>query len=199
MVTIVWPLEFLGSIHASQQGDKELVELYRQNGDLKVLSDLYQRYMQLVYGICLKYFKETERSKDAVMNIFEELVVKVKEHEISNFKSWLYSLSRNYCLMQLRTPRNLKTTEFNMDAMQSLETVHLNGVFEKESQLVLLEQCLDRLATEQKQTVQLFYIEKKCYNEIAAITGFEWNKVRSFIQNGRRNLKLCMEARSKEL
>ena len=86
-----------------------------------------------------------------------------------------------------------------MDAMQSLETVHLNGVFEKESQLVLLEQCLDRLATEQKQTVQLFYIEKKCYNEIAAITGFEWNKVRSFIQNGRRNLKLCMEARSKEL
>lgn len=192
-------MEFLSSTYASQQSDKELVEVYRHSGDLKVLSDLYQRYMQLVYGICLKYFKDSERSKDAVMSIFEELIVKVREHEISNFKSWLYTLSRNYCLMQLRSPRNLKTTEFHMDTMQSVETAHLNGVFEKESQLALLEQCMDRLAAEQKQTVQLFYIEKKCYNEIAAITGFEWNKVRSFIQNGRRNLKLCMDEQSKVL
>lgn len=159
---------------------------------MEVVAQLYQRYMELVYGVCLKYFKEEERSKDAVMNIFEELTTKLKLHEISNFKSWLHTVARNYCLMQLRTPKNLKTTEFNAD-MQSDELVHLNGVFEQEEKLQLLEKCLQTLAPEQQRTVNLFYIEQKCYNEIASITGYDWNKVRSFIQNGKRNLKICME------
>lgn len=154
--------------------------------------------MELVYGVCLKYFKDQERSRDAVMTIFEELVDKLKVHEISNFKSWLHTLTRNYCLMQLRTPKNIKTIEFNTDYMQSAETVHLNGVFEKEEQFQLLERCLQTLSVEQKQTVELFYLQQKCYNEIADITGFDWNKVRSFIQNGRRNLKNCMEQHEKD-
>ncbi len=160
---------------------------------MRVLSNLYQRYMELVYGVCLKYFKDSERSKDAVMSIFEALVEKLKLHEVNNFKSWLHTLTRNYCLMQLRTPRNLKTTEFNPDYMHLEETVHLNGVLEKEEQFVKLEKCMQTLSEEQKKTVELFYLQQKCYDEIAEITGYEWNKVRSYIQNGRRNLKNCME------
>ncbi|MGN6439561.1 MAG: RNA polymerase sigma factor [Agriterribacter sp.] len=193
-----YPLEFIKNISAPPDDDAQLVAQYRYTGDLKILSNLYQRYMELVYGVCLKYFKDQERSRDAVMNIFEELVTKLKVHEISNFKSWLHTLARNHCLMQLRTPKNLKTTEFNTDYMQSAEAVHLNGVFEKEEQLQLLERCLQTLSAEQKQTVELFYLQQKCYNEIAAITGFDWNKVRSFIQNGRRNLKNCMEQTEKD-
>lgn len=158
-----------------------------------MLSTLYQRYMELVYGVCLKYFKEPERSKDAVMNIFEELIQKLQVHEVNNFKSWLHTLTRNYCLMQLRTPKNLKTTGFSPEYMQSEETVHLNGVFEKEEQFEKLESCLEKLPEQQKQTVQLFYLQQKCYEEIVEITGYEWNKVRSYIQNARRNLKICME------
>lgn len=191
-------MEFITSIQDFTKDDKELIALYQQTQDLQLVSNLYQRYMQLAYGVCLKYFKDPEKSKDAVMSIFEELVQKLKTHEVNNFKSWLHTLTKNYCLMQLRTPRNLKTTEFNPDYMQSVETVHLNGVFEKEDQLNLLEQCMDGLAADQKQTVDLFYIQKKCYNEIVEITGYDWNKVRSFIQNGRRNLKLCMEEKSKD-
>ena len=160
---------------------------------MRVLSDLYQRYMELVYGVCLKYFKDSERSKDAVMSIFEELVEKLRLHEVDNFKSWLHTLTRNYCLMQLRTPKNLKTTGFNADYMHLEETVHLNGVLEKEAQFIKLEKCIETLSDEQKQAVQLFYLQQKCYDEIAEITGYEWNKVRSYIQNGRRNLKHCME------
>lgn len=155
--------------------------------------------MELVYGVCLKYFKDQERSKDAVMNIFEELVQKLQLHEVSNFKSWLHTLTRNYCLMQLRTPKNLKTTEFNPDYMQYEETVHLNGVFEKEEQFNKLEKCLAILPAQQKETVSLFYLQQKCYEEIVTITGYEWNKVRSYIQNARRNLKLCMEKQDGEL
>lgn len=160
---------------------------------MQALADLYQRYMELVYGVCLKYFRDNERSKDAVIGIFEELVEKLKLHEVSNFKSWLHTLTRNYCLMQLRTPKNLKTVEFNADYMHLEETVHLNGVLEKEEQYIKLEKCIENLSDEQKQTVMLFYLQQKCYDEIAEITGYEWNKVRSYIQNGRRNLKNCME------
>lgn len=172
--------------------------MYKQTQQLDVLSTLYQRYMELVYGVCLKYFKDQERSKDAVMNIFEELVQKLQLHEVNNFKSWLHTLTRNYCLMQLRTPKNLKTTEFNPDYMQYEETVHLNGVFEKEEQFNKLEKCLAILPAQQKETVSLFYLQQKCYEEIVTITGYEWNKVRSYIQNARRNLKLCMEKQESE-
>ena len=95
--------------------------------------------------------------------------------------------------MQLRTPKNLKTTEFNPDSMQLEEEVHLNGIQVREENLQKLERCLQTLSSEQKQTVELFYLQNKCYKEIAEATGIEWNKVRSFIQNGRRNLKICME------
>lgn len=186
-------LNFIKNISTVNSTDTELIVLYKQTNDMRVLSDLYQRYMELVYGVCLKYFKDAEQSKDAVMNIFEELVEKLKQHEVSNFKSWLHTLTRNHCLMQLRTPRNLKTTEFNQEYMQSAETVHLNGMLEKEEQFVKLEKCIQSLSEEQKKTVELFYLQQKCYDEIAEITGYEWNKVRSYIQNGRRNLKNCMD------
>lgn len=186
-------MAFIKDISFKDYSDTELLERYKHTQNMQLLSSLYQRYMELVYGVCLKYFKDQERSKDAVMNIFEELVQKLQVHEVGNFKSWLHTLTRNYCLMQLRTPKNLKTTEFNPDYMQSVETVHLNGVLEKEEQFSKLGKCLDTLSVQQKETIELFYLQQKCYEEIVAITGYDWNKVRSFIQNGRRNLKICMD------
>ena len=187
-------MAFLKNISSEQLSDKELVAAFKESGDINRLSTLYQRYMDLVFGVCLKYFKEAERSKDAVMDIFDELNTKLRHHEVDNFKGWLHVLARNYCLMQLRSPRNMKTTEFNPAFMQSGQNTHLNDeAFEKEENFKKLEQCMEQLPAEQKQTVELFYLEKKCYNEIAAITGHEWSKVRSYIQNGKRNLKICME------
>jgi RNA polymerase sigma-70 factor (ECF subfamily) len=153
--------------------------------------------MDLVYGVCLKYFKDPETAKDAVMQIFEELVPKLKKHEVENFRGWLHQVAKNHCLMQLRTPRNLKTVEFKPELVQSEENVHLNGVLEKEENFKKLEYCLGTLTSEQQSVIRLFYLEGKCYNEITEITGLEWNQVRSFIQNGRRNLKLCMENNEK--
>jgi RNA polymerase sigma-70 factor (ECF subfamily) len=187
-------LAFLKNIPNNDATDKDLVAAFKKSGDLEPLSVLYQRYMDLVFGVCLKYFKDPERSRDGVMDIFNELTRKLKAHEVDNFKGWLHVLARNYCLMQLRSPRNLKTTEFNPSVMQSGQNAHLNGeVLEKEENFRKLEQCLEQLTDEQRTAVRLFYLENKCYNEIAEITGFEWNKVRSYIQNGKRNLKICIE------
>jgi RNA polymerase sigma factor (sigma-70 family) len=186
-------VSFIKNIHNSSLTDKELVALYKQSGDLAILGELYQRYMELVYGVCLKYFKEPETAKDSVMQIFEELVSKLKKHEVDNFKGWLHQLAKNHCLMQLRTPKNLKTVEIKIEIVQSEENVHLNGALEKEENFKKLEHCLGTLTDEQRQAIKLFYLDGKCYNEIVEITGQDWSQVRSFIQNGRRNLKICME------
>ena len=192
-------MAFLKNIPTTNQSDQELVLLYRQSGDLKVLGELYQRYMELVYGVCLKYLKEPEQAQDAVMQIFEELVSKLKKHEVENFRGWLHQVAKNYCLMQLRTPKNLKTVEISPLLMQNEEDLHLNGVMEREENFKKLEKCIDSLSDEQRTMIKLFYLEGKCYNEIVEITGYEWNHVRSAIQNGRRNLKLCMDKQGSEV
>lgn len=186
-------MAFIKNIPRNEMPDKELADLFRTSGNMEVLAVLFQRYMDLLYGVCLKYLKQPEMAKDAVMQIFEELVQKLSKHEVDNFKSWLYTLARNHCLMQLRTPKNLKTVEFKAESMQLEEDVHLNGVLTKEENLQKLEGCLQTLSAEQKISVEMFYLQNKCYKEIADATGLEWNKVRSHIQNGRRNLKICME------
>ena len=191
-------MTFLKNISTDQDTDQELLLAFKQSGELSHLSTLYQRYMDLVFGVCLKYFKDAERSKDAVMDIFEELNTKLKIHDVDNFKGWLHVLARNYCLMQLRSPKNIKTTEFNSDFMQSGQTSHLeNDILDKEETFRQLEQCIEKLPQDQKHSIELFFIEKKCYNEISEITGHEWNQVRSYIQNGKRNLKICLETKIK--
>jgi RNA polymerase sigma factor (sigma-70 family) len=185
-------LFFLKDLKNSTATDQELVQLYKQDGDNRVLAALYQRYMDLIYAVCLKYLKEQEEAKDAVLAIFEELISKLLKHEVGHFKGWLYMVAKNYCLMQLRSQKQMQIVH-DQDIMQLTENLHLNGVFEKEEQLNQLTKCIDALSPDQKQTVQLFYLQEKCYKEIAVITDSEWNKVRSLIQNARRNLKICME------
>ena len=191
-------MSFLKNISRSGLTDNELAQSYRSTGDLVVLGELYQRYMDLLYGVCLKYLKDDEKAKDAVMQIFEELVVKMRKHEVESVKGWIYQVAKNYCLMQLRTPKNLKTIEIHPDLMQSQENVHLNGVLEREENLNKLEYCIGTLSNEQQQMIKLFYLQGKCYQEIVDETGAEWNQVRSYIQNGRRNLKKCMENQAEE-
>lgn len=189
-------MAFIRNINHSTLTDKELVTLYKEKGDMTLLGELYQRYMELVYGVCLKYYKEPETAKDSVMLIFEELVTKLKKHEVENFRAWLHQVAKNHCLMQLRTPRNMKTVEFKAELMQSEEIVHLNGEFDKEENFRKLEQCLGSLSEKQREVIKLFYLDGKCYNEITELTGQDWNQVRSLIQNGRRNLKICMETKT---
>ena len=178
---------------SSQQTDADLITSYKESGDLNVLAELYRRYMDMAYAVSLKYLKDGEASKDAVMEVFEELVEKVRKHEVENFKSWLYTLVKHHCLMKLRTLSRNKSVILDENGMQFSDDLHQEDVNEKEWQLQQMSDCIGKLADEQKTTIELFYLQQKCYNEIVQITGLEWNKVRSLIQNGRRNLKICMD------
>lgn len=170
-----------------------MLRQYRSDGDLEVLGRLYQPYMTLIYGLCLKYFRDEEKSKDAVMQIFEELIPKLRVHEVANLKSWLYTLARNFCLMQLRSANKhefVNIEDYNVESDAFLHQVSVEG---KENQLSSMESCLQKLPEEQRMTIDLFYLQQKCYKEIVDTTGFDMNKVKSYIQNGKRNLKICME------
>ena len=182
------------NISSGKLSDAELVLAYKQSGDVNLVGALYQGYMDLVYGVCLKYLKNPENAQDSVISIFEELVTKLQKHDIDNFKAWLYTLAKNHCLMRLRSEKRQIVVNVDVELMQSEENVHLNGELEKEENFKKLDYCLDQLQEEQRKVIELFYMQGKCYNEIAELTGMEWNQVRSYIQNGRRNLKLCMDS-----
>ena len=174
--------------------DQQLLSSYRDSGDLVILGNLYEKKMPLVFGVCLKYLKDEELAKDAVMGIFESLITKVKLHNIENFQSWLYVLSRNYCLMQLRQEKKVEVVNLD-DFMEFVPFVHHEDS-NREAAYKALEGCIERLAEAQKQSIDLFYLKEKCYKEIVAITGFNLNEVKSYIQNGKRNLKICLEKES---
>ena len=149
--------------------------------------------MHLVFGLCLKYLKNEEKSKDAVMQIFEQLITKLKIHEVSNFKSWLYTLARNYCLMEIRSSGKHEFVSMEDNFMEKDAFVHLDIDNMREHKLSIMEQCMEKLPPEQKETINLFYLEQKCYKDVAELTGYDLNKVKSYIQNGKRNLKICIE------
>jgi RNA polymerase sigma factor (sigma-70 family) len=185
------PVKQIGENNISS--DESLLKAYQASGDQSDLATLYLRYTDLVLGVSLKYLKEEEAAKDAVMNIYQELVKKLQTHTVDNFKSWLHVVTKNHCLMQLRKEKKTVIVEFQPEFMQSEDFSHLDDILEKEKEFKKLENCIGALNEEQKKIIQLFYLEGKCYNEIVDMTGTDWNKIRSIIQNGRRNLKICME------
>jgi RNA polymerase sigma factor (sigma-70 family) len=185
---------FTKPVKPDDADDIDLLQRYRKSNDLAVLGKLYGKYMELVYGVCLKYLKDEELSKDAVMAIFEELVTKVKQHEVKQFRSWLYVLARNHCLMQLRSGKKMETVGLD-DFMEFNPVLHPEDN-NREEALTALEKCMAKLLPAQKQSVDLFYLKEKCYKEVADLTGLTLNEVKSYIQNGKRNLKICLERSS---
>ena len=175
--------------------DLELIKRFKRSGALDLLVELYQPYMPLVYGLCLKYLKDREESKDAVMQIFEKLSESLKKHEVQHFKSWLYVSSKNYCLMLLRKKKSILKAHQNIaaDDMENELLMHHDDDNSLELDVDKLKRCIETLVDEQKHCVQLFFLQEQCYKEIAENTGFDLKKVKSYIQNGKRNLKICME------
>jgi len=173
--------------------DLSTIAKYKAGKDQSDLMLFYKKYMGLVYGVCMKYLKDPEGSKDAVMDIYEKLISKLLKHEVSNPKAWLYTLTKNHCYEKLRSSKRVLEKESAAALMYSEEVFHPYDSKEKEAELNMLEDCVDGLESDQEKAVRLFYLEKKTYNEVTELMSIKWNRARSLIQNGRRNLKNCME------
>lgn len=172
------------------KSDLELAELYKSKDNRDALGILFKRYYHLVLGVCLKYFKDLDTAKDLTMRIFEKLIFLLKKHQIEFFKSWIYRVSQNECLMELRKNKTITNSVDNMalESMENEENLHL--LKEKEDILERMEKELGLLPEEQQQCIKMFYLDKKTYQEISIQTGFTFMQVKSYIQNGKRNLKI---------
>jgi len=173
--------------------DAQLLELFLKTARSEYLGDLYNRYIPLVYGLCLKYLKDADSAQDAVMQIFEVILEKAARHEIREFCTWLYSVSKNHCLQLLRKNKREIPTDFSGMVMESNDTVHLFDKQEGERKLTALERCMEQLPLPQRESVRLFFLEEKSYAEVAEATAYNIKSVKSYIQNGKRNLKICIE------
>lgn len=181
----------------SKLSDTVLIDLYKKDGDKQIVGELYKRYTRFVFSICMKYLKDEESSKDAVMQIFEKLFVDLRKHEVSNFKSWLHSVTKNHCLHIIRDSKyqNQKLKDFSNSEEEIMENqlfLYQDSVTVQEERVAELERELGNLSKEQRVCVELFYLKDKSYQEIADETGYSLNQVKSYIQNGKRNLTNSM-------
>ncbi|MCH5327460.1 MAG: sigma-70 family RNA polymerase sigma factor [Coprobacter sp.] len=189
---------FLFRQRTASESDEELLRRYLRSGETEYFGILYDRYIPLVYGVCLKYLRSAEDAEDAVMQLFEELTVKVRQYEIDRFRTWLYSVVRNHCLQLLRREEREIPVDWAAFPADSDEFLDLLGEEGDEEQLRALHHCLDRLPEEQRISIRAFFLAQKSYAEIADETGYVLKSVKSYIQNGKRNLKLCIEKTTKE-
>jgi len=189
----------------AELSDEELLIRYRRHGEVADLGTLYERHMPAVFAICRRYLRPDEDAQDAVMQLFEKLVVTLRQHEVSNFPAWLHTTARNHCLMQLRARQRAGPESGPLvlhfpgaAAVESAPVAHLlddaDDLALTEERLQAMEHALAELPEGQRRCLELFYLQKKCYREIADETGFDLGLVKSHLQNGKRNLKRSLES-----
>lgn len=180
--------------------DEDLIAKYKETQNTSHVGELYQRYTHITLAVCIKYLKNTDDAQDAVMQIFEKIIQDLLKHEVQFFQGWFHTYIRNYCLMQLRKNKTITTYNddfkkeiFQEDIVETEEASHLNDKEILEHNIEKLEAAINQLKNEQKECVKLFFLEERSYKEIEEITGFDYKQVKSYIQNGKRNLRILME------
>jgi len=178
--------------------DQELLENFYTTHDVEWLGILLPRYTLLLFGVCMKYLKNEEEARDCVQQIFLKVITELKKYKVDYFKSWLYMVAKNHCLMKIRDRQGkipVELTERNMRGAEELPDKQ--SMVQNDQTLELMNEALKELSPEQRQCVTLFYLQKKSYQEISEETRFTMMQVKSYIQNGKRNLKLMIEKKLK--
>jgi RNA polymerase sigma factor (sigma-70 family) len=176
--------------------DAELLQRFHQEKQSEWIGLLLQRYTLLLFGVCLKYLKDEDEAKDAVQQVFLKVLTDVERFKIDYFKSWLYTVAKNHCLMQLREKQGKKTGGLPDAMALQHEDLKLFDRMEHETTYLFLEQALQELTPEQQDCIRLFYLHKQSYQQISEKTGYSLLQVKSYIQNGKRNLKAALEKKA---
>ena len=178
--------------------DSELLDEFYTSFNNDLLGVLLQRYTLLLLGVSMKYLKNEELAKDAVQQVFLQVIKELPKQRVTYFKSWLYMVAKNHCLMQLRAKGIKQYSEIRDDHFNGEQNAVVDAKH-KEQLLQLTELSLPELNEEQQKCITLFYLEKKSYTQVSAETGYTMLQVKSYIQNGKRNLKIIIEKKMKQL
>lgn len=177
--------------------DQQLLDNFYSDNNNQWLGALLPRYTLLLLGVCMKYLKNEEEAKDCVQHIFMKAITELPKYKVEYFKAWIYMVARNHCLMRIRARQGKIPVEIKEQHLADIYEDHdKQNHIEKDILLQKMETALEQLNAEQRQCIKLFYLEKKSYNEIADETGFSLLQVKSYIQNGKRNLKIMIEKKA---
>jgi RNA polymerase sigma-70 factor (ECF subfamily) len=173
--------------------DEKLLAEFIATGNTILFGELYTRHMPLIYGLCLKYLRNAHDAEDATMEIFENLAPKITSYRIRNFRTWLWSVARNHCLQILRRKKHTLRVDFDDRIVESADFLHLLSDGTEDSNMTALARCMEKLPERQRESLTMFFSEKLSYADIADATLGDVKGVKSYIQNGKRNLRLCLE------
>jgi len=177
--------------------DEELLSRYRSSSNSEYFGILYNRYIPLLYGLCLKYLQQADTAQDAVMQLFEDLLPKIHQYDIQVFKTWIYSVAKNHCLQILRKESKEITIDFSIPVMESDTFLHLlDEDCDNEEQIQTLNNCIEKLPEPQRLCIVHFFMDEMSYADVVEKTDYNMKSVKSYIQNGKRNLRICMEKQS---
>jgi RNA polymerase sigma-70 factor (ECF subfamily) len=178
--------------------DEDLLNEYKASGNSEYFGELYNRHIPLLYGVCLKYLGDADKAQDAVMETFEHIFPRILQYDIKVFRTWIYSVAKNHCLQILRKETNEIFVDFNSEIMESDEILNLfNEEEADEERKAVLRQCIKKLPVEQRNAILRFFMEEMSYQDIVDNEGYTLNQVKSYVQNGKRNLKICIEKNSR--
>jgi RNA polymerase sigma-70 factor (ECF subfamily) len=178
--------------------DSELISLYKTTQNKEIVGEFFCRYSHLILGVCLKYLKHEEKSQEAVMQVFEKIYNDLITYEINSFKNWIYIVAKNHCLMLLKKKSDLKEVVYDFplkndeNFVEYYDDITLFGSLKKNNYESKLSECINKLNDDQKICIELFYLKEKSYKEITELTNYDLNQVKSYIQNGKRNLKILL-------
>src|SRR5688572_1400741 len=176
--------------------DSELLNLFHSDKNQEWIGILLERYTLLLLGVCMKYLKDENEAKDCVQQIFLKVLTEVSKYRIDFFKSWLYMVAKNHCLMKLREKGSKGVKELS-EQIPAGEELNKDELIQNEQTYQLLEESINELSEEQRQCVILFYLRKNSYTQISEMTGYSMMQVKSYIQNGKRNLKMILDRKLK--
>lgn len=179
--------------------DATLLDYYYNDKNTEWIGILLQRYTLLLLGVCMKYMKHEEEARDCVQQVFLKVLTELSKHKVDHFKSWLYTVAKNHCLMKLRSGQGRLTKELTERTEATTVNEDKVAFLENEKTYTQLEEALEELSAEQRQCVILFYLQKRSYQQISDLTGYSLMQVKSYIQNGKRNLKLLMDKKRKPI
>lgn len=172
----------------SKISDAELIEVYQKENTQKFIAELFSRYSHLVFGVSLKYLKSEPEAKDLTQDVYTVLQKKLKTHEVTNFSSWLHQLTKNECLMELRRNKRIELVPLIENNLEEEDSIIAEKIL-LETKIETLLKELENLKPAQKECMKLFYLKKMSYREITSSTNYSEKEVKSYIQNGKRNLK----------
>jgi RNA polymerase sigma-70 factor (ECF subfamily) len=169
--------------------DDELIGYYKSSGEPYYAGILFQRYTRHLAVVTHKYMKKQADAEDALMEVFEIILKDLKTHTIGNFRAWAYSVTKHNCLKKIKSANDRKFKPESALKQVADDTNYDFDPYLLDNQIDDLKKAISNLGAEQRICIDLFYLQEKSYKEVAEITGYTLHEVKSYLQNGKRNLK----------